>query len=136
VSLVIIVVPFDGGSLHLHLLSQTINIEEELRALPAHAEGFARIFDYSYDFDKRHLEQLEERIRNVYPSFSEISCSPTDAALAYDLDSIVSQWDSDVPVWLRALDYSHKTFIALSRHAMRSKYLICLPAETNGLLSE
>jgi hypothetical protein len=127
ISLVIIDTAFDGSSLTLRLLRRTDNIEQELNALPAHGEGFARIFDYSYNFDEQHLKQFEEYVRKVYQHSSKISYSTT----AYDLDGIVSQWNSDVPVWLRADDYT------LESKSVRdsSNYLRCLPIETNRLLS-
>lgn len=134
VSLVIIDLAFDGSSLWVYSFSRMHGVIEELSSLPAHQEGAARIFDYPYDFNKEHLEQLWQYLRNTYPNCDATRIMDKSDVFAYGMDSIASQWTSDIPDWLMANDNAPKSS-KNGQFQNSSKFLRCMPVGENRSLS-
>ena len=133
VSLLVVDCPFDGGSLNIYLFHWTDDIERELGTLPAHEEGVARIFDYSFEFEENHLQRLRDYFNNVCQSSKWIPMVTSGHADSlYDLDNIASQWTSDDPDWLKAEDH----IPTLQDNGRDFKFLKCLPIERNRLLGK
>ena len=131
-SLVVCDTAFDGSLLGLHYLGCKDALEEQLRELPAHEEGVARIFDHSANFRLDQIEQLQAFLTRTYDDANGISrFTSRDTSLAYDVDSIASQWTSDIPVCLEANGYAPQSS---ARCALR--WLKSLPVKVNRLLSE
>ena len=133
VSLLVVDCPFNGDSLEIYLFHQTDDIERGLDTLPAHEERVARIFDYSFEFEKHQLERLREHFNKVYqPSNGILNVSSGYATSVHDLDNIASQWASDYPGWLKAEGSSPR----LQDIDAAFKYVKCLPIEKDRLLGK